>query len=517
MRISRITITDWKSFDHATLNLDQINIIVGRNNSGKSAILKAIQLLQPGGTSVTEGEIRLGAQNASIEYILNDFDVPRYASMLSSEKQIVSIAINGVIAQVSAHVDVSRQIGGLASVGQRLSISDHQWGGLPEISPKEPGNFIYPYLSKRKVPSYDRNVDIQRASQVSGNLAQLPAKVARLGVPGFYGSDEFAQLCERLLGIRLGAIPVENGQLVGFTVGKLGSITIDSMGEGVASILGLITDLCVAENQLFLIEEPENDIHPQGLKSLLDAIVEKSAANQFIVSTHSNIVVKHLASAPASRLFSVEQASHNREIPTSTIREVKSPEARTQVLRDLGYELYDFDLWEGWLFLEESSAELVIRHLIPWFAPRLSRVRTVAAGGTSKVEPTFEDFRRLFLFAHLEPQYKNRAWVIVDGDAAGDEVIKSLKANYKSWPVGHFRSWQKGNFEEYYPAQFQDAARAALALPHDQKRSPKAQLTKAVDKWCRENPEEAKAAFEESAAEIISVLQEIETDLFGAG
>ena len=41
------------------------------------------------------------------------------------------------------------------------------------------------------------------------------------------------------------------------------------MGEGVANIVGLLVDLCLAENKLFLIEEPENDIHPKALKGLL--------------------------------------------------------------------------------------------------------------------------------------------------------------------------------------------------------------------------------------------------------
>ena len=74
-------------------------------------------------------------------------------------------------------------------------------------------------------------------------------------------------------------------------------------------------------------------------------------------------------------------------VPRSHIREVDAtPAARIEVLRRLGYELSDFELWDGWLILEESSAEVIVRYLIPWFVPRLARIRTVAAGGTSKVE-----------------------------------------------------------------------------------------------------------------------------------
>jgi hypothetical protein len=71
---------------------------------------------------------------------------------------------------------------------------------------------------------------------------------------------------------------------------------------------------------------------------------------------------------------------------TSTIKDLGTdPAARVAALSDLGYELYDFNLFDGWLILEESSAERIIRdYLIPWFVPRLTRVRTIAAGGASK-------------------------------------------------------------------------------------------------------------------------------------
>ena len=34
------------------------------------------------------------------------------------------------------------------------------------------------------------------------------------------------------------------------------------------------------------------------------------------------------------------------------------------MLSDLGYELGDFDLWEGWIFFEESSSEKIVREYL---------------------------------------------------------------------------------------------------------------------------------------------------------
>lgn len=517
MRIKKMTVSGWKGFEAATVSLSQINVLVGQNNSGKSALIRAAQFLQPG-PSVPEDEIRLGFEAATVQYDLEDFDAVRYAPDLDLS-DAVGFTGEGTIAEVRAETQLRRpspkQNTTYAQFSYSLQTSNNVYGDFPRISQAEPRNFLYPYLSKRKVQSYDRQVDKTKADQVTGNLQLLSAKVARLTGAGYPGSEQFAELCQRLLGMPLGTVMVENGQLVGFTVGRLGSITIESMGEGVSSLLGLITDLCVAEGQLFLIEEPENDIHPKGLKALLDVIIEKSANNQFIVSTHSNIVVKYLASASNSRLFKVEQRPDERGVPTSTVSPIESSEARSEVLRDLGYDLHDFDLAEGWLILEESSAERVILdYLIPWFAPKLTRIRTVSAGGTGGVGPTFREFGKLVLFIHREEVFRHRAWVVVDGDASGQEVVEKLKAKYTAWPADRFRVFSKERFEDYYPQRFQQQIDDAFGKPKREQQEAKSALRQEVQDWCDQNRELAKKELAQSAAEVIQVLQEIEAALF---
>jgi hypothetical protein len=510
----------WKSLQEVSIELAQINVLVGRNNSGKSAVLRVAQFLQSGGASAPVGDIRLGHSTARIEFVIENYDSMRYSPTLYEGGRLVGPGGGGIIPEVTVEVSLrkpnEREGQAWAIANNVLHGPENQWNSEPRMAPAEPNNYIYPYLAKRKVPNYDRGVDSQRASQVSGNLQQLPAKVARLGGPGQPGGEEFSKLSYELLGLRLGAVPVENGQLVGFTVGRLGAITIESMGEGVASVLGLVSDLCVAENNLFLIEEPENDIHPQGLKALLDVIIEKSATNQFVVSTHSNIVVKYLASAANSRLFSITQYADDLGIPTSVVEVVDSIHSRSAVLADLGYDLHDFDLAEGWLILEESSAERIIRdYLIPWFAPKLTRIRTIGAGGTGDVAPTFKEFAKLVLFIHREEVLKHRAWVVVDGDESGQSVVDKLRDKYNTWPNDRFRCLSKGRFEDYYPLRFQEQVDAAFLVPKGLKQQEaKSVLRQTVQDWTDANREVAKEEFAESAAEVISVLQEIEAELF---
>jgi hypothetical protein len=269
---------------------------------------------------------------------------------------------------------------------------------------------------------------------------------------------------------------------------------------------------------LFLIEEIENDLHPRALKGLLEIIVAKSKSNQFIVSTHNNIVVRHLGSAPDAKVYSLEMNLHpETSLPICGCVPVgNSPEQRVSLLENLGYEIYDSWLWQGYLLLEESSAEKVIRDfLIPQFFPGLGeKLKTIAASGVDDVEPRFHDFLSLFVFIHTAQIYRQRAWVATDGDPAGQKVVTRLKEKFADWPDNHFRSFQAANFENYYPKRFSSEVSSALGIGHGpEKQAAKKKLLDQVMAWAQQNVPLAKEEFARSAKEVLDFLREIETKL----
>lgn len=505
MKLASVRVVNYKSFaDTGLVKLGQVNVLVGKNNAGKSAFIHAVQLIQEGAVWSPD-DIRRGASTFEAHYRLADVS------------DVISNTLGAHEVGVEPEIVTKAQRSSPSNL-PTFTLSNNTSAG-PYIPAREPDNFIYTYLSKRKVTAFDQMVNRDKMETVGINLAYIVSKVDRLANSDFPKSAEYTSLCEKVLGFRISTHGSQQGHQAGILVGAYDYIPIEAMGEGVSSLLGLITDLCMADGNLFLIEELENDIHPEGLKTILEVIVDKARSNQFIVSTHSNIVIKYLGSAPDAKIFNVELDYRPATVPTSTIRELDpTPAERMRVLRQLGYELYDFDLWEGWLILEESSAEIIIRdYLIRWFAPKLSRVRTVSAGGTGKLGPTFEDFRRLFVFTHLEPQYKDRAWVVADGDASGKDAIAQLQGKFKTWSADHFRTWSQTNFELYYPPRFAKETTSVLALPHDRKQPAKDELLRKVKRWCDDNEVEARAEFEQSAAEVISFLWEIEGSLFDTG
>lgn len=501
MRVNFVVLTDFRSFEHSgTISMDAITILIGPNNSGKSSVIRSIHLLQDGADAGI-GDVRKGKAAAEVHIGLNYVRNNEYWGGFGDKTETnikITIKESSPPAQMIAEFH-----NGWASVGKVRNIA--------------PRHLIVPFLSRRKTAIYQEDVRQQNTNLIGNDMSFLAARLSKIANPGHPSFQKYSDACKRILGFLVTAVSSDGGQRPGVYLSNGDTLDISQMGEGVPNIVSLLIDLSSSEGKIFLIEEPENDLHPQALKALLDFILESSGVNQFIVSTHSNVVLRYLGSAQNSCVYSIGIGDRGELPVKSTISKIEnSPGARLAALQELGYSFSDFDLWEGWLFLEESSAERIIRdYLIPWFAPRLSRLRTLAAGGISKVEPCFEDFNRLVRFTHLESVYAPTTWVRVDGDEVGIEVIRKLREGYPKWDQGQFNCFASEQFEKYYPEIFSPRIESVLEIKDKKsKREEKAKLLSEVISWLDEDEGRGRLALEASAAEIIDDLKKIESKVF---
>jgi hypothetical protein len=490
MKFSKIWLRNFRCFEQASIDLKNITVLIGPNNAGKSSVLKAISLLQNGAV-YSGADVRSGSRLAQLTII---------KAPSKSDDGLSTVPSGG--AEVRISVD---------PLG-KLDLQD-KFGSVVEQYPsEEPNNCIVPYYSKRKVHAYTEEVRGQYA-RGAFNMSYLSSKLSRITVPTFPGHHEYVKACERILGFILGAVPSERGASPGRYLPDGGVLTLEQMGDGVPSIVGLLIELVTARGKVFLIEEPENDLHPSALKALLEVILSSSKDNQFIVSTHSNIVVQYLGGESGSICEVTPIAG---EVPTSSVRQIADTSAaRTEVLRNLGYALSDFDLWDGWIILEESSAERIIRDfLVPLFAPRLTSIRLLAASGVDDAEATYMALHRMVRFTHLEEAYRFTTWVRLDGDVAGRNIVGRLQETYKQARPDQFGVFSSENFESYYPWIFASRVSESLSVTDRQaRRVAKKELLDDVIAWLREDGARARQALAESASEVIDFLHAIEDQM----
>jgi hypothetical protein len=394
-----------------------------------------------------------------------------------------------------------------------IQISPHSRPGFLPFPNEQPNNYLVMYLADRRTAGFLEQVNASISRTPGGNLSNVYAKIdARVS------SDQlrpaFQRACEHVLNLTLSTWQSGQGKAAGIEVDALSHqyIPLDKMGAGVANCVGLIVELLVSKGKLFLIEEPETELHPQALRGLLDLIADsaRDQNNQFVISTHSNVVVRHLGSLADTVIHHIERLS---PIHSNAHIVSNDPASRLELLRSLGYELSDFELYSAWLILEESSAEAIIRmFMLKWFAPKLvGRLQTIASHGTGDVEPRFADFARVFTFLHREPAFREMAWVICDGDQSGREIVEKLRSGFKDWPPEAFSYFDAVCFEHYYPAYFKAEVDRVLAIANrQQKRTAKRELVESVKKWLDANEDEGRKQLGISAAPVIARLKAIE-------
>ncbi|HXJ02580.1 MAG TPA: AAA family ATPase, partial [Micropepsaceae bacterium] len=376
-----------------------------------------------------------------------------------------------------------------------------------------PRHSIIPFLARRKAMEFDQNINSNNQDQVRGTFANLYSRIDLLATIGHPRHSEFQQAVCDIIGLQITTKASPKGKTAGFYLNQDHFVTLDRMGDGVTEMVGLILELCLERNKIFVLEEPETNLHPKGLKALLGMIRSSAANNQFIVATHSNIVVRELGSDDATKVFRVHRDEPDPLSPSRVEEISKTPAARMALLRELGYEFADLDLHEGWLFLEEASAETIIRDvLIPNFTPDLEgRLRTFSAAGVSNVEPSVAEFQRLTTFVHLQPAYEGRLWIRVDGGPEGERVVAKLREKFRHLDVNSCTTFSNRDFEQFYPNEFEGRVTQVLQISGKyEKRAAKAQLLNEVISWTNSNGSHAKRAWEESAAEPIALLKLIE-------
>jgi ABC-type polar amino acid transport system ATPase subunit len=408
-----------------TLNdLGKINVICGRNSSGKSTILESIRETEYRATSFRIDE-------AICEELVA-------LTMNSFERQNIAIGTRvrlkpGLEQSLRIHLSgrtLFRDEIEVAMNGVRKDCNDIGYGPLMRAPIEEMRRNLeerWPKFTSMLVPpkramADSASVQFQGSTSADGREVLNVLFSIKNSTPG----TEESSLYERIKGafgkISSGFdfnIVGPTGHLIVLQISEGNGKWTDAKdcGLGLLEVLAMVYYSLASKEDMVLIEEPENHMHPEMQRRFLEFLKhEPGLEKQFILTTHSNVFVNHTL---------VDRTFLSKFDGQVTIEDESN---RAAILNNLGYSVIDNLLSELIILVEGPSDAGVINEFLNKIGLLESyRIRIWPLGGNTMEQvdlSAWADFPRIALIDRDPGSEEVRKRFVDKCQEAGVEVAR---------------------------------------------------------------------------------------------
>lgn len=158
-------------------------------------------------------------------------------------------------------------------------------------------------------------------------------------------------------------IPRYNEDVLNIKIGQKPQLPVFQLGDGLQTIITILFPIFIKKDQkrLVFIEEPETHLHPEWQRKLLQAL--KWIPNQqYFITTHSNAFIND----EQTRLYSVK-----KEEEVFRVQEAILESDKLSIFRELGYKQSDLLQANYILWVEGYSDKVYLEYWINQLSPEL--------------------------------------------------------------------------------------------------------------------------------------------------
>jgi energy-coupling factor transporter ATP-binding protein EcfA2 len=306
-RLTSVAIRRFKRIEQIEIPLDDVTLLIGANNSGKSSILQAIHFA----VSIAQTARLVGE---GVAWRQDTFELSFNPSQLlySPVADVLSLATGGTLLEPRAsqiEIELKAEGGASTIVGLRrgrnrniaVSIAGRSIGeqlmdlpqpftvyapGLAGV-PKEE-RFMSPGVVRRIVARGDANLTLRNVLRMLND--DPPAW------------SDFIESMRSIfpqieIGIDFDANTDENID-VSFRMGSGPRFPIDAAGTSILQASQLLAYISLFRPQVLILDEPDSHLHPDNQRILCDLVSSLATTRGFqaIISTHSRLVLDSMRS-----------------------------------------------------------------------------------------------------------------------------------------------------------------------------------------------------------------------------
>lgn len=468
MKISSVRVVSYASFrDSGRIDLSpKINVIVGENNSGKSALLSAMrpQLSNKPHRSpdrylpaqlensrvelditVSTSEIRrrMAATNQPLLFpvpnvLYNNPDAVR--SYLNEEHDLSFKCFrttgSGLQPQPNTFFPLSSEPSQFSLSFRILAstltfISKHVGDGNSLGSLLDDTNIPGTYYFAAQRLSIG-TAPISDAKLLSENAANLPNVLAYLQGSRRQIFEEIQQRVREVLP-SVGSIAVTPSGGTHRILVRTDSLSseeelafdLDECGTGVAQVIAILTAAISSKESVIIVDEINSFLHPAAVKRLISLFKFIYNGNQYIISTHSSDTI---AAAGSDSVIFVEREQYQSEVRRIDASDVQ---AMRLAARRLGISMLDVFGFDSVMWVEGPTEEQCFRAVIAFHAIQMPGSIAIASvpatGDFTRKSSTKPALLKVFEeTANALAPLSGAMSFALDRDNASDDAVQSV-------------------------------------------------------------------------------------------